>query len=107
MEKETEKEITYRQPKLLSVVAYPLDEKGVNKDKEYFIKFSKGYKMPEVNENYVVENMVNAARGLFMNSGLGYTYALGDKTTFQVKYKLKSKGTVNTVTFTTTGEETE
>lgn len=95
---------TYENMKIFSVTAMPL-ENNMNMDMDYTMKFSKGFRMPKIKENFLEANLKNAAKGISKGGGLSYCYAFGDKTVFMVKFKRKPSSRMEVLTFVTTGRE--
>ena len=84
MKTKVSEEVASVKVKIMKIEVIPL-KRNVNVDSIYHVSFSRGYKMPEVKEKFLIPNIKNAARGISMGSDLGYVYKFGDKTVFQVK----------------------
>lgn len=95
----------YKSIKIKKVTAYPLDKSGNNEGSDYFITISNGFKLPEIKEGFVIQNIRNAAKGIMSGTRLSYNYNAGDITCFQVKYQMDSKSGMKTLTFVTNKKE--
>jgi hypothetical protein len=92
--------------KIMKVTAYPLDNSMQNENRDFWVGFKTGFKMPaELKEEFLLPNLRNAGKGILSGGKLSYKYKPGDITCFQVKYKISSKHSVETLTFVTDAGE--